>query len=114
MLPICNDSVYVTLLLYHHIVNRKYIVLQLKSSGFHLLQIRTTGTEADVEEIRKYSKLFEDEITLDTLNHKQLMALCRVLEIPMPNLGTSNFLRFQLRLKLRQLETDDKVVLIKK
>lgn len=55
----------------------------------------------------KFSKLFKDEITLDSLPRPQLVALCRVLELR--PLGTSNFLRFQLTLKLRSLALDDKV-----
>lgn len=55
----------------------------------------------------KFSKLFEDEITLDSLPRPQLVALCRVLEIQ--PIGTSNFLRFQLRMKIRSLVADDLV-----
>lgn len=55
----------------------------------------------------KFSKLFEDEITLDSLTRPQLVALCRLLE--MQPFGTNNFLRFQLRMKLRSLAADDKV-----
>lgn len=55
----------------------------------------------------KFSKLFEDEFTLDSLTRAQLSALCRVLEIN--PLGTNNFLRFQLRMRLRSLAADDKV-----
>lgn len=60
------------------------------------------------EEIMKFSKLFEDEITLDSLPRPQLVALCRVLEIQ--PIGTSNFLRFQLRMKIRSLVADDLMI----
>lgn len=56
----------------------------------------------------KFSKLFEDEITLDSLSRSQLIALCRVLDVQ--TLGTNNFLRFQLRMKLRSLAADDKMI----
>ena len=59
------------------------------------------------EEIIKYSKLFKDEITLDSLQYAQLRALCKLLELQ--TIGTTAFLRFQLRMKLRQLEADDRV-----
>lgn len=59
------------------------------------------------EEILKFSKLFADEITLDSMPRPQLMALCRVLEIN--PIGPTNVLRFQLRLKLRSLHADDLV-----
>jgi LETM1 and EF-hand domain-containing protein 1 len=70
-------------------------------------QVRTSGEQATNEEIMKFSKLFEDEITLDSLSRPQLTALCRVLEIQ--PIGTNNFLRFHLRMKLRSLAADDKV-----
>lgn len=72
-------------------------------------QVRTSGGMATNEEIMKFSKLFQDEITLDSLNRAQLMALCRVLELQ--PFGTNNFLRFQLRMKLRSLAADDRVSL---
>lgn len=62
---------------------------------------------ASNEEILKYSKLFEDEITLDNLSRPSLIALCRLLELQ--PLGTNNLLRFQLRMRLRNLKYDDKV-----
>ena len=36
-----------------------------------------------------------------------MVALCKLLEIQ--TIGTTAFLRFQLRMKMRQLEADDKV-----
>lgn len=42
-----------------------------------VLQIRTTGMQATTEEIMTFAKLFENELTLDNLSHKQLQALCR-------------------------------------
>lgn len=70
-------------------------------------KVRTSGTIASNEEIMKFSKLFEDEITLDSLSRQQLIALCRVLDIQ--TFGTTNFLRFLLRMKLRSLAADDRV-----
>lgn len=70
-------------------------------------KVRTTGAVATNEEIMKFSKLFEDEITLDSLSRPQLIALCRVLDVQ--TLGTTNFLRFLLRMRLRSLTADDKV-----
>ncbi|XP_063708223.1 mitochondrial proton/calcium exchanger protein [Culicoides brevitarsis] len=73
---------------------------------FH--RVRNTGDTATNEEIIKFSKLFEDEITLDSLARQQLTALCRVLEIN--TIGTSAVLRFQLEMKLRSLTADDRVI----
>ncbi|KAG8321010.1 letm1 and EF-hand domain-containing protein 1, mitochondrial [Homalodisca vitripennis] len=70
------------------------------------LLVRTEGGGlTSNEEILKFSKLFEDEITLDSLTRSQLMALCRVLELQ--PFGTTTLLRFQLRMKLRSLAADD-------
>lgn len=71
-------------------------------------RLRTEGNLASNEEIIKFSKLFEDEITLDSLNRPQLLALCRVLEAN--TIGTSTLLRFQLRMKLRSLAADDRMI----
>lgn len=71
-------------------------------------KIRKSGEQASNEEIIKFSKLFEDEITLDSLSRPQLTALCRLLELQ--PIGTNNFLRFQLRMKLRNLKADDQMI----
>lgn len=71
-------------------------------------KIRTSGSQATHDEILKFSKLFEDEITLDSLNRQQLTALCRVIEVG--TIGTNNLLRFQLRMKLRSLVADDRMI----
>lgn len=71
-------------------------------------KVRSSGQEVSNEEIMKFSKLFQDEITLDSLSRGQLVALCRVVEVQ--TLGTNNLLRFQLRMKLRSLKADDKLI----
>ncbi|XP_046821774.1 mitochondrial proton/calcium exchanger protein [Vespa crabro] len=71
-------------------------------------KIRTTSSGTTNDEIMKFSKLFEDEITLDSLSRPQLIALCRVLDVQ--TLGTTNFLRFLLRMRLRSLSADDKLI----
>ena len=74
---------------------------------FWLLQIRTSGTQASTADIIEFSKLFEDQLTLDNLSKEQLRALSKLLLLP--PYGSSTILRFQLRMKLRQLEVDDQV-----
>ncbi|XP_063231790.1 mitochondrial proton/calcium exchanger protein [Bacillus rossius redtenbacheri] len=71
-------------------------------------RLRSSGQPPSNEEIIRFSKLFEDELTLDSLTRPQLVALCRVLELQ--PLGTVAFLRFQLRMRLRNLAADDKVI----
>lgn len=71
-------------------------------------KVRKSGEQASNEEIIKYSKLFEDEITLDSLSRPQLTALCRLLELQ--PIGPNYLLRFQLRMKLRTLKNDDESI----
>ncbi|XP_033209938.1 mitochondrial proton/calcium exchanger protein isoform X2 [Belonocnema kinseyi] len=71
-------------------------------------KVRSTGSVASNEEVLKFSKLFEDEITLDSLSRQQLIALCRVIDVQ--TLGTTNFLRFLLRMRLRSLSADDRLI----
>ena len=72
------------------------------------VKIRSLGEQPSQEEILKFSKLFQDEITLDSLSRPQLIALCRVVEIA--PIGTNILLRFQLRMRLRTLSADDKLI----
>uniref|UniRef100_A0A8D3CVD8 Mitochondrial proton/calcium exchanger protein n=1 Tax=Scophthalmus maximus TaxID=52904 RepID=A0A8D3CVD8_SCOMX len=71
-------------------------------------KIRDSGERPSNEQIIKFSKLFEDELTLDNLTRPQLVALCRLLELQ--SIGTNNFLRFQLIMKLRAIRADDKMI----
>ncbi|MCJ8730723.1 hypothetical protein PDJAM_G00187630 [Pangasius djambal] len=71
-------------------------------------KIRDSGERPSNEQIIRFSKLFEDELTLDNLTRPQLVALCKLLELQ--PIGTNNFLRFQLIMKLRSIRTDDKLI----
>ncbi|XP_076460775.1 mitochondrial proton/calcium exchanger protein-like isoform X2 [Babylonia areolata] len=71
-------------------------------------KIRSQGIRPTTQEILKFAKLFEDEITLDNLSRQQLQAVCRVLNIQ--PIGIDAFLRFQLEIKLRQLKADDQMI----
>ncbi|XP_066905889.1 mitochondrial proton/calcium exchanger protein isoform X2 [Halyomorpha halys] len=71
-------------------------------------KIRTTGQIPSTQDILKYSRLFEDEITLDKLPRAQIIALCRYLNITA--IGTTRFLRFQLKSKIRSIQIDDKII----
>ncbi|XP_049280029.1 mitochondrial proton/calcium exchanger protein isoform X2 [Anopheles funestus] len=89
--------------------NKEHRSQAAKDFSEFFTRIRTTENFTfSNEEILKFSKLFEDEITLDSLTRQQLQALCRVLEVS--PIGTSNLLRFQLRLKLRNLAADDRTI----
>uniref|UniRef100_A0A915JHQ8 Letm1 RBD domain-containing protein n=1 Tax=Romanomermis culicivorax TaxID=13658 RepID=A0A915JHQ8_ROMCU len=73
-----------------------------------LKNIREGGGYVSNVQLLKYSKLFEDELTLDTLSEAQLRALCRIVGIT--PLGTANILRFQLSMKLNELKNDDRLI----
>lgn len=88
--------------------NKEHFSQDAKEFSAFFNKVRSSGEQATSEEIMKFSKLFEDEITLDSLSRQQLTAICKVLEVG--SLGTSNFLRFQLRMKLRSLAADDRMI----
>lgn len=88
--------------------NKEHNSEEAKDFVLFFNKVRSSGEQATSEEIMKFSKLFEDEITLDSLSRQQLTAICKVLEVT--SLGTNNFLRFQLRMKLRSLAADDRVI----
>lgn len=70
-------------------------------------QVRGTGEQPTTKDIVQFSKLFEDELTLEHLERPQLVALCKLLELQ--PIGTNNLLRFQLMLQLRTIKADDEV-----
>jgi len=71
-------------------------------------KIRSEGEQVSNQQIIKFSKIFEDEITLDNIPYDQLKALCRLLMIS--PIGTPGFLRFKLRMKLQELKADDVMI----
>lgn len=81
---------------------------QAKEFANFFCRIRTSGDVATSEEIMKFSKLFEDEITLDSLQRPHLVALCKVLNVS--TIGTGAMLRFHLKMKLRSLAADDNMI----
>jgi len=73
--------------------------------------VRKTGAvenQVTNKDILKFSKLFEDEITLDNMTRGQLVAICRLLELT--PIGTNAFLRFQIEMQLRKLKADDVII----
>lgn len=85
--------------------------LNHKFSEF-MKQVRSKGEPPTNEDIMKYSTLFENEMTLDNLNRSLLIALCQILEVNiLGGIPPNHILRFQLRMKIRNLEADDKMIL---
>ncbi|KAF2636110.1 MRS7 family protein [Massarina eburnea CBS 473.64] len=71
-------------------------------------KVRTTGEAPSQEEIIKVCKIFKDDLTLDNLSRPQLVAICRYMN--MTSFGTDNFLRYQVRVRMRQIKRDDKAI----
>ncbi|XP_056888032.1 LETM1 domain-containing protein LETM2, mitochondrial [Takifugu flavidus] len=71
-------------------------------------RVRGTGEQPTTKDIVRFSKLFEDELTLEHLERPQLVALCKLLELQ--PIGTNNLLRFQLMMKLRTIKSDDEMI----
>ncbi|KAG1216983.1 hypothetical protein G6F35_009575 [Rhizopus arrhizus] len=70
---------------------------------FH--KVRMTGEQASTEDLLKIASRFEDELTLDNLSRPQLVSICRYMNINA--FGTDNFLRFQIRNRMRHIKRDD-------
>ncbi|KGL90444.1 hypothetical protein N301_07108, partial [Charadrius vociferus] len=81
---------------------------QGKQFSSYVHQIRHTGHQPSTQEIVRFSKLFEDELTLEHLERPQLVALCKLVELQ--PIGTNNLLRFQLLLRLRTIKADDEMI----
>lgn len=60
------------------------------------------------DELLKFAKLFNDELTLDNLSRDQLVSLCRFVGIS--PFGTDSFLRSRLRHHLREIKEDDREI----
>ncbi|KAK9760100.1 LETM1 domain-containing protein ylh47, variant 2 [Basidiobolus ranarum] len=71
-------------------------------------KVRKTGEPATTEEVLKVAKQLEDELTMENLSRPQLVSMCRFLGIS--SFGTDNFLRYQIRNKMRYLKADDRMI----
>ncbi|XP_043924916.1 LETM1 domain-containing protein LETM2, mitochondrial [Protopterus annectens] len=79
-----------------------------KQFSTYVQQVRHSGVQPSTAEIVRFSKLFEDELTLEHLDRPQLVALCKLLELQ--PIGTNNLLRFQLMMQLRSIKADDEMI----
>ncbi|KDO30755.1 hypothetical protein SPRG_04656 [Saprolegnia parasitica CBS 223.65] len=67
------------------------------------------GEPLSSEETLKIAYLFNDEVTLDNISRPQLVGMCRYMGVN--PYGNDNFLRFQLRMKIRALKKDDQEII---
>jgi LETM1 and EF-hand domain-containing protein 1, mitochondrial len=71
-------------------------------------KVRATGEAPSTSDVIKTCKLFKDDLTLDNLSRPQLVAICRYMN--MTAFGTDNFLRYQIRHRMRQIKRDDRAI----
>ena len=78
------------------------------SSFQSLMEKVKRGESVKNEEILAVSRLFDEDFTLEHLNHQQLAAMCRLLDIRV--FGSDWVLRYKLNQKLDELKGDDKMI----
>ncbi|XP_028661840.1 LETM1 domain-containing protein LETM2, mitochondrial isoform X2 [Erpetoichthys calabaricus] len=88
--------------------NKAQTANEAQKFSTYVEQVRHTGEQPATKDIIRFSKLFEDELTLEHLERPQLVALCKLLELQA--IGTNNLLRFQLLMKLRSIKADDEMI----
>lgn len=71
-------------------------------------KVRMTGERPSKEDIIKVCKIFKDDLTLDNLSRPQLVSICRYMNIT--SFGTDNLLRYQIRVRMRQIKRDDRSI----
>jgi LETM1 and EF-hand domain-containing protein 1 len=67
------------------------------------------GAPLSSDETLKIASLFNDEVTLDNISRPQLVGMCRYMGVN--PYGNDNFLRFQLRMKIKALKKDDQEII---
>ncbi|CAG8696212.1 16296_t:CDS:10 [Funneliformis mosseae] len=72
-------------------------------------KVRSTGEQASTEDLLRIANIFEDELTLDNLSRPQLVSMCRYMNLNA--FGTDNFLRYQIRNRMRSIKEDDKMIM---
>jgi len=79
------------------------------ASFLDFLKKARTGEVIPPDVIINFSRLFEDNLTLDNMGRMQLVNMCRYMGLP--PYGNDHVLRFQLRHKVRVLKDDDQRIL---
>ncbi|VUZ42016.1 unnamed protein product [Hymenolepis diminuta] len=73
--------------------------------------VRESGKMARNEDILRFSRLFEDHVTLDALTQAQLEALCKMIDIN--PFGGTGIMKMQIHRQLRKLKEQDMTLLTK-
>ena len=71
-------------------------------------KVRSGDATVTNDDITRFSRLFGDEFTLDHISRGQLTNMCKF--VGLTPYGTDSYLRRQLKDKLKELKSDDKVI----
>ena len=71
-------------------------------------KVRSGDATVTNDDITRFSRLFGDEFTLDHISRGQLTNMCKF--VGLSPYGTDSYLRRQLKDKLKELKSDDKVI----
>ena len=69
---------------------------------------RTSGEQANAQDILAIARRFQDELTLTNLSRPQLVHLARYMSLGA--FGTDSFLRYQIERKIAEIKADDKLI----
>jgi len=67
------------------------------------------GASMNKNHVLQMAKFFKDELTLANVSRAQLVSMCRYMGLQ--PFGADNFLRFQLRTKMRSIQEDDRSII---
>ncbi|DAZ95608.1 TPA: hypothetical protein N0F65_000091 [Lagenidium giganteum] len=79
------------------------------SDVMNFIERAQRGEPLSADETLKIATMFNDELMLDNVSRPQLVAMCRYMGVQ--HYGNDNFLRFQLRNRIRQLKKDDQDII---
>ncbi|KAI8602092.1 LETM1-like protein-domain-containing protein [Dissophora ornata] len=81
----------------------------MKTFGDFFRNVRATGEQASTEELIRIARLFQDEMTLDSLSRPQLVSMCRYMNLNA--IGTDRILRYQLQTRMNSIKKDDMLIM---
>jgi len=73
-----------------------------------LTNVRQGDQAVSNEEILKFSKAFRDTLMMDNLERQQLVAICKILNIP--TIANTAIMRFQITLRMRKIKAQDQEI----
>lgn len=80
---------------------------QIAEFGAFFKKYRDKGQLAPTEEIVRVARKFDDEMVLNHLSRPQLASMCKFVGVSA--FGTDDFLRYNIKKKMRDIRKDDKV-----